>query len=296
MSPAIMLSTTVAASQTTFPKLASDGSNWIVWKTRIQILIGAKKLAHLLDEATVRPTKPEPLGDDATVVDTVDYEAALEEYQEFNQSDAEVKHFIVSTIPDSLLIKTMNCTTASGLWKAICAEQETKAKRFAVEVLRNLQNQRCSETDDIKLHFTKMLKLRDELAMTGKIIDEVDFTSVIANSLPPSYGNVISSAYSAAIVIDKELTTDQIITVAQGEYSRRQIASGSTRPTSTALFSNPQKPSSKRNPRTKKKDVCTNQKCRYRYNHEFKDCRAEGGPLYGQNPPQMGTSAWWRWR
>ena len=288
MSLAVMLSTSIAASQTTLPKLASDGSNWIVWKTRIQILIGAKKLAHLLDDTVTRPTKPDSLTSTPTAAVTTTYEATLEKYQEFTQSDAEVKHFIVSTIPDTLLIKTINSTTASSLWKAICSEHETKTKRFAVEMLRNLQNQRCSEADDVKQHFATMLKLREELAATGRVIDELEFTSIITNSLPPSYGNILSSAYSAAIAIDKELTTSQIIAVAQEEYSRRQISSGNTsnHPTSTALFTNPQKNSSSKRNMKKKKDVCTNQKCRFRYNHEYKDCRSEGGPLHGQDPPK----------
>jgi len=178
-------------------------------------------------------------------------------------------------------------TTANSLWKAICAEHETRTKRFAVEMLRNLQNQRCSEADDVKQHFAKMAKLHEELAATGKIIDEVDFASIITNSLPPSYDNVISSAYSAVIAIGRELSTDQIINVAQEEYSRRQISSGNTRSTSTALFSNPQKNSSKQNNWKKKEPICTNQKCRFRHTHEFKDCQSEGGPLHGQAPPQV---------
>ena len=123
-----MLSTSVAASQTTIQKLSADGSNWIVWKTCIQILIGAKKLAHLLDENVTCPTKPELLTGTPSAAETTTYKAALEKFQEFDQSDAEVKHFIMLTIPDSLLIKTINCATASSLWKAICAEHETKTK------------------------------------------------------------------------------------------------------------------------------------------------------------------------
>ena len=269
-----------ATSQTSLPKLAADGSNWIVWKTRIQILIGAKKLAHVLTNSATPPTQPNPLGDAATADQIATFSANSEKYQEYLQSDAEVKHLIVSTIPDSLLIKTINSPTASSLWKAICAEHETKTKRFAVEMLRNLQNQRCQETDDVRQHFTKMLKLREELAATGKVIDEIDFTSILTNSLPPSYDNVISAAYSAATAIDKDITTDKIIAVTQEEYSRRLISSGSTNPTSTALFTNPQKQSSKQNNR--KKNRCTNEKCKHHHSHEFKDCRSEGGPLHGQ--------------
>ncbi|KAF9779326.1 hypothetical protein BJ322DRAFT_989712, partial [Thelephora terrestris] len=110
-----------ATSQTTttIPKLAVNGSNWIVWKNRTLILIHAKKLSHLLDDSVARPVKPEPLGDNPTTEETDTFATASEKYQEFDQSDAEVKHFITSTIPDSLFIKTINCTTASSLWKVI---------------------------------------------------------------------------------------------------------------------------------------------------------------------------------
>jgi len=283
-----MLPTSFAASPTTtIPKLASDGSNWIVWKTRTQILIGAKKLARLLDEATVRPTAPTPLTDKSSATETAAYETALEKCLEFDQSDMEAKHIIVSTIPDSLLIETAKCTTASSLWKAICVEHENKTKFFVVEMLRFLQNQRCSETDDVKQHLAKLLKLREELATSGKVIDDTDFTSIITNSLPPSYDNVISSAYAAAIAIKIEITTDQIISIVREEHTRRQISNGNSHPTSTALFSNPQRTSSKRNNWKKREDVCTNQRCRFRFNHEFKDCWSEGGPRHGQMPPQV---------
>ena len=181
-----------------------------------------------------------------------------------------VKHFVVSMIPDSLLIKTINCATASSLWKAICAKHETKTKRFAIEMLCNLHNQHYSETDDIRQHFVKMVKHCEELVITRKVIDNTNFTPIITNSLPPSYNNVISAAYSATITINKDINTDQIITVIQEEYACCQISSGNTHPTSTALFSNPQKQSSKWN--DWKKDICTNEKCQFCSNHKFKDC------------------------
>ena len=70
-------------------------------------------------------------------------------------------------------------------------------------MLQDLQN------DDSKQYSAKLLKLREELAATGKVIDEVDFTSIITNSLPPFYDTVVSSAYSAAITVNSEITTDR---------------------------------------------------------------------------------------
>ena len=106
MSPEAMLSSSTAASQNVLPKLLSDGSNWILWKARIRIYIGSKKLAHLLDETTVRPTKPEPLGNNPTDDAHVTYDTVLEKYQEFTHSDLEVQNIIVLTIPNTLFINS----------------------------------------------------------------------------------------------------------------------------------------------------------------------------------------------
>ena len=70
MSPGTMLSTQTSTSLTsTLPKLAADGSNWIIWKTRMQVFLGAKKILTHLDATITPPTKPQPLtdttGDDA---------------------------------------------------------------------------------------------------------------------------------------------------------------------------------------------------------------------------------------
>ena len=154
-------------------------------------------------------------------------------------------------------------------------------------MLRNIQNQCCSESDDVKQHLTKMLKLREELAATGKVVEDINFTSMITNSLPSSYDHVISSAYSAAKAVKAKIDTDTIISIIQEEYSRRRITNGSP-PHSTALFINPQKSSSLKESNQrwmKKPGVCTNEKCRNRHNHEFKDCRSKGGRLHGQDPP-----------
>ena len=304
MSPGNMLSTSFPnASQTmTLPKLAANGSNWIVWKNHILIWIHAKNLSHMLDNSVAIPTKPEPLSDSPTAKETATFTTASKKYQVFDQSNAAVKHFITSTIPDSLFIKTTNCTPASSLWKKICSEHEVKTQQFTIEMHCNLQNQCCSETNNIRQHFSRMIKHCAELVTTGKIINEANFTSIITNFLPPSYNNIISAAYSAAITIGKEVTTDPLISVIQEEHSCQQIISG-TPHTSTALFSNPQKPSLRRSGQQKprKPDVCTNQQCRYCHTHELKDCCLIGGLLHGQNPPSYSQATghsggqWGRW-
>jgi len=108
-----MLSTTLAEFQTTFPVLAYDGSNWIIWKHRIQILLGAVRLDHIIDDSTVPPSKPEPLADTTTVAEVAAFNTASEKYSGFKM------HLIVSAISDDVLIKNIRHTTGRSLWKAI---------------------------------------------------------------------------------------------------------------------------------------------------------------------------------
>ena len=173
------------------------------------------------------------------------------------------------------------------LWNAICAEHKRKAKWVAVKILRSLQNQRCSEADDVRQHFAKMIQLREELAANRKAIDDIDFISYITNSLPRSYDAIISSACSASIMMGREISAEQIIAFVEEYYSRRVFSEKDLEArSSVTLLANPQKNSSSRRNKKKGPDRCTNQRCRFRYNHDLRDCRSEGGPLHELTPPR----------
>ena len=149
-----MLPTSTSTTlNSTLPKLAADGSNWIIWKTRMQVFLGAKKFAQYLDGSTTSPTKPQPLDSSAKEDVVKKYEKENETYLEWTQADTEAKHYIFSTIPDSLLVKTINCATSADLWKAICTEHEGKTKMFRMEMIRRIHNERCTDADDARAHF-----------------------------------------------------------------------------------------------------------------------------------------------
>ena len=272
MSPGAMLSTTSSTSlASTLPKLAADGSNWIIWKTRMQVFLGAKKIIAHLDSSAAPPQEPQPPATNANNDELKMYEKEKEKFTLWTQGDTEAKHYIISTIPDSLLIKTISCKTAQELWKKICTEHEGKTKIFRMEMIRRIHNERCTDVDDVRAHFAKMVRLREELAATGETLNEENFTSILTNSLPESYGNVVSTAYTTATMNDKTPTMQQIIAVVETEFARRQISNGGS-PSSTALFTNPQGPSASKRGKKKKPNRCTNVKCKYRHTHDFKDC------------------------
>ena len=266
-----MLSTsTSSALHSTLPKLAADGSNWIIWKTQMQVFLGAKKFAQYLDASFSALTKPEPLANNVGVEAIKEYEGTNEKYLEWIQADTEAKHYIFLTIPDTLLVKTINCATSMDLWKTIYVEHEGKTKMFRMEMICRIHNERCTDADNIRTHFTNMVRLREELAATSETLTDENFASILTNSLPESYGNVISTAYTTTTMHGSTPTIQQIIAVVETEYSRRQISNGGL-PGSVALFSSQQKSSSSKK-KLKKKPVCTNTKCQFCHTHEFKDC------------------------
>ena len=222
---------------------------------------------------TVPPAKPEPLAKEADKAVIENHEKETEKYDEWMQGDIEVKHYIHATIPDSLHIQTINCASSKEIWETICKEHENKTQIFHMEMSRRIYSQRCTEAEDIRNHFAYMLRLREELAATGEILPEANFTSLLCNSLPPSYGNVIASAFSSAAINNTLPTTQQIISIVQTEQLRQQIAEGGIpgSSTSVALYTNPKGPSASKCGK-KKPNRCTNTKCKYHHTHNFKDC------------------------
>jgi hypothetical protein len=84
MSPGTTMSSSTSTTlHTTLPKLAIDGSNWLVWKTRMEGFLSLRKFANHLDDSTIPPPKPEPLADNSGDEATKAFEIANEKYQDW---------------------------------------------------------------------------------------------------------------------------------------------------------------------------------------------------------------------
>ena len=220
----------------------------------MHVFIGAKRLGHYLDHSIPPPKKPEPITEGAKEEEVRKYEKENKKFRDWMVEDTETKHYLYATILDTRLVEALACATAKDIWQGLCTVHEGKTKMFKMEMIRRIHNERCTDTDDIRAHFAKMLRLREDLAATGEILDEENFANILTNSLPKSYGNVVSTAYTTASMNNKIPTTQQLIAVIEAEYMRRQITGGGLpgSPTPVALYTNPQKSSS---PKKKKKNV-----------------------------------------
>ena len=139
------------------PKLAANGSNSIIWKTQMQLFLGAKNAAQSFDNSIPPPNKPQPSADGADDDMVKKYEKEREKYLEWLKADTEACHYIASTIPDSLLVKTINNKMSTELWKAICSEHEGKTHTFRMEMICQIHNEQCTDADDVCTHFANMV-------------------------------------------------------------------------------------------------------------------------------------------
>jgi hypothetical protein len=209
--------------------------------TGLRLFLTAKTLVHHIDHSTLPPLEPGALNNQATDAEIKAHEEAVAHWSEWTQTDSEVKYYIKVSIHDTLLMKVIYLASAKDLWDLILSEHQTRSQTYQAEMLGRLQNERCSEVEDVRFHFAKMLKLCKELAATGKVITEDHFTFILTNSLPSSvYGIVIATFYTSLKMHDKIPTLRQLIEAIEEEYMRRNFANGGTSETSTALFTNAQ--------------------------------------------------------
>ncbi|TFY76907.1 hypothetical protein EWM64_g7104 [Hericium alpestre] len=147
------------------PKLQNDGTNWIMYKTWLRTVIGAKGLMRHLDgtaqqpsllanlSATVQPKTdplsiliaPEASGSASkgkgknikpSEAELDAFKKALEKLEEWEQKQYLVKQQIFLTITDSLLLHVQALDHAHEVWNTVCREFEAKTMMVQVDLRR----------------------------------------------------------------------------------------------------------------------------------------------------------------
>jgi len=233
MSPATSMDTMLPATTSSLfnvPKLAEDGTNWITYKERTLTAIGARGLMRYTDGRAKTPVmfKVDPkmnklAKDDGTEPTQTEIEDLDKKIDEFHQKNSLVKQQIFSTISDRLLLRIQKLEGANEVWTEICQIHEGKKQLVQIDLRRCMQETRCEEGGDVKVHFAKLLRLWESLAGMGVVIDDIDFHAIILGSLPESYRPLLSSISAAAKITKTPLTSYELISIITEEYEHHQL-------------------------------------------------------------------------
>ena len=98
-----------------------------------------------------------------------------------------------------------------------------------VDLRRRLQEQRCTDKDDVCAHLAKLHSMREDLAAMGHSPTDDDFYAIILGSMLTSYETYISSLTATSTVTGNVLTPEQLMSALTDEYDRRTLRTKSGR-------------------------------------------------------------------
>ncbi|KAL7284965.1 hypothetical protein ACG7TL_000054 [Trametes sanguinea] len=196
-------------------------------------------------------------------------ESMEEKLDDFNQKEFATRQQIYSTISDALLLKVKGLESASQVWAAVSKEHEGKSEMYSNSIRTRLLNTRCAEGGDVREHVNTLLLLREELAAMGTPYPDTEFSATIFQSLPESYGTLLTALSTAARVARNPLAPEDIIFAVCEEYDRRKMSDA--RSGDAALLT----------ARSGGQVECFNCK---RKGHVKADCWRKGGGKEGQGP------------
>ncbi|KIJ11041.1 hypothetical protein PAXINDRAFT_39912, partial [Paxillus involutus ATCC 200175] len=105
------------------PKLDTTGKNWPTWKVKLKHALGVKRLKGYLNGTVLMPMHPAEQHSPAWIptttaeeLEVADYERAFESW---DKKDCMVKHYIGSSIPNTLFIHLHSKSTGAKYFEAL---------------------------------------------------------------------------------------------------------------------------------------------------------------------------------
>src|SRR5882724_1310727 len=121
------------------PKLLPDGTNWVIFKIRLTMLITALNTLSHLDGTDVKPAEPK-FSTTYKAAWTNDNWKLDKTYQTNFKNWSYVKNItkahIATQISDSLLMQVYNSETVTKMWKTICNEYDGKTCMVSIDICR----------------------------------------------------------------------------------------------------------------------------------------------------------------
>ncbi|PIL25727.1 hypothetical protein GSI_11477 [Ganoderma sinense ZZ0214-1] len=157
---------------------------------------------------------------------------------------------------------------------ALVNEYEGKSEMYANVIRARLLTTKCAEGANVREHLDTLCNLREQLSSMGAALPDQEFSATIFQSLPKSYGYLLTALSTASRISNNPITPTNIIQALNEEYDRRTSQSPSS---DSALAAYPSSQLGQQ-----RMDIeCFNY---HRKGHLKSDCWRKGGGKEGQGP------------
>lgn len=104
-------------------------------------------------------------------------------------------NMMASSVPDHVFNCTKSPTNTHEVSSTVKAIHQTRSMVIMIDLYlcKRLQDTKIEEDEDARAHVIRLLDLREQLASTGKNIDDDESVSILLGSLPPSYEPIINT-------------------------------------------------------------------------------------------------------
>jgi len=187
------MATNSSSTKVMLPKLQEDGSNWVMYKERIQNHLTSKGLLCHYSGTARKPIEIEEKNGkvhkkgNATAMTDDEFEAYLDSIDTYAQKEAQVKEVLYDTLTKTVTLQIKGQPTAAEAWKKLTTIFESKGDMTITDTLAKLASTHYVDGNDMHAHIATLLELRERLAEMGHSIVDQQFSTYVRTSLTPDY-------------------------------------------------------------------------------------------------------------
>jgi transposase InsO family protein len=294
------------------PMLEESGTNWVTWRARILVALGARGLTRHIEGRAKRPDKLlydgetdswkyTDLARRVEMPSDKEVEAFEIRLDDWTLKESNVKSTLFNAVYESLVVELHGRDTSAEIWKAINERHQDKTEVFRAQTYRRLATMVCNSEADVKRYMTDAVKLREELAGMGRLMTGEEFNAIILSAMPTTYRPLLSSVIKSAEIAGKTLTSAELINYVKEEYDTTHPESP---PENAALLAKTDKRKKKWKEKSgdnSKGDTSKDGKWKLRLKgkcwncqkpgHKSDECWSKGGGKEGQGPNQKKEAA-----
>jgi hypothetical protein len=188
-------------------KKLDGASNFIAWKTRIDLILANNKVLDIVKGKIMKPKFEEGEKKEPQNV------AAMEK---FKYVDINAMSIIVDSIKDHLIRYISHIDSSKKVYNSLTNLFSVRNIRQVMSLKNELYDMKMNEDDNITSYFVRISQLRDQLQAIEEITSEKELVNIVLNGLPKTW-----DAFAASMNTRKEyLTFEELWTCCAQEESR----------------------------------------------------------------------------